>query len=174
MKKTLCVLMLAFSASSLAAPVTSSRLAELINQRLGYMQAVAADKARTHKAVEDLAQEQQVLARTAQRAVALGLDGESVKPFIQAQMDAAKAIQYRYRADWLAQPDTALPNLSLAEVREKISSLSDAVLAQTAELLKQKSPPDKAQFLAHLQQTHLSTADKLHIWQALGEVRLAQ
>nr|WP_318269218.1 hypothetical protein [Pantoea agglomerans] len=34
-----------------------------------------------------------------------GLDGISVKPFIRAQMDAEKAVQYCYLADWLFAPE---------------------------------------------------------------------
>ncbi len=58
-----------------------------------------------HLAIEDLAQEAKVLSNTMLEAEKLGLDGDSVKLFVQAQMDVAKAIQYRYRADWLSQPE---------------------------------------------------------------------
>lgn len=82
-------------------------LGELVNQRLAYMKDVAGYKAQQHLPIEDLAQEARVLASTQAEAERLGLDPLSVRPFILAQMDAAKAIQYRYRADWLAQPESA-------------------------------------------------------------------
>lgn len=95
-----------FSVTTLAMPTQSADVASLINQRLSHMKDVAGYKAQHHLAIEDLPQEAKVLANSVAEAEKLGLDGESVKPFIQAQMDAAKAIQYRYRADWLSSPET--------------------------------------------------------------------
>lgn len=174
MKKNLCILLMLFSTSAMAESPASVQLGELINQRLSFMQDVAADKAVNHKPVEDLQQESRVLANSVSRAGELGLDAESVKPFIQAQMDAAKAIQYRYRADWLAQPVTRAGRPSLTEVRETIGKLSESVLQQTATLLKAGETPRRDLFLKQLQQTHLSEADKQHIWSALEKVRLAK
>ncbi|WP_455845464.1 chorismate mutase [Pantoea agglomerans] len=172
MKLAISALLLAFSACSVASQVTVSQVGELVNQRLSYMKTVAAEKARTHKAVEDLAQEQRVLSVTAQHATKLGLDAESVKPFIQAQMDAAKAIQYRYRADWLAEQHPPASAMPLSEVREKISLLSDEILQQTAELLRQQGTLSEGDFVAKLQQKHLSSEDKSHLWQALEQIKL--
>lgn len=45
-----------------------------------------------------------------------------------AQMDVAKAIQYRYRADWLSSPETNWKPQDLSEVRVKISALNTELL----------------------------------------------
>lgn len=80
----------------------AAAIGELVNQRLSLMKDVAGYKAQQHLPIEDLAQEAKVLASAQAEAGRLGLEPASVRPFIAAQMDAAKAIQYRYRADWLA------------------------------------------------------------------------
>ncbi|CDG11925.1 putative chorismate mutase precursor, partial [Serratia marcescens subsp. marcescens Db11] len=83
----------------------AAAIGELVNQRLSLMKDVAGYKAQQHLPIEDLAQEAKVLASAQAEAGRLGLEPASVRPFIAAQMDAAKAIQYRYRADWLASPE---------------------------------------------------------------------
>lgn len=92
------------SAIAMATLIESNNVELLINQRLSYMKDIAGYKARNYLAIEDLPQEEKVLSSTVSEADKLGLDGESVKPFIQAQMDAAKTIQYRNRADGLLLP----------------------------------------------------------------------
>ncbi|MFQ9621615.1 MAG: gamma subclass chorismate mutase AroQ [Enterobacteriaceae bacterium] len=99
-------------------------MGNLINERLSLMKDVAGYKAQHHQAIEDLQQEKKVLESATADADSLGLKGESVRPFIQAQMDAAKAIQYRYRADWLAAPETDWQPRPLQDVRTQIGQLS--------------------------------------------------
>ena len=67
-------------------------IGELVNQRLSLMKDVAGYKAQQHLPIEDLAQEAKVLANAQAEAGRLGLEPASVRPFITAQMDAAKAI----------------------------------------------------------------------------------
>ncbi|MBE5254691.1 gamma subclass chorismate mutase AroQ [Mixta sp. Marseille-Q2057] len=73
----------------------------LINERLTLMRDVAAWKTVHHSSVENLQQEERVLNSTLDEAASLGLEPNSVRAFVQAQMDVAKAIQYRYRAEWV-------------------------------------------------------------------------
>ncbi|WAH61795.1 gamma subclass chorismate mutase AroQ (plasmid) [Pseudomonas silvicola] len=111
--------MVSCSATALAAPVIDSD-GFLINQRLSYMRRMWPTEVANHLAIEDLPQEEKVLASAVQQAEKLGLAGESVKPFVQAQMDAAKAIQYRYRADWLSTPEQGWQPLPLDQVEAKL------------------------------------------------------
>lgn len=162
--------------SPLPLQAADASVAALINDRLSLMKDVAGDKARRHLAIEDLAQERQVLEKSLADARAMGLDGASVAAFIQAQMDAAKAIQYRYRADWLSTPENDWSARPLAQVRKKIASLSQRILTQTAERLKTGQPltdADKAQFIDTLNQKNLSDNDKQRLWQTLSQVKLA-
>lgn len=157
----------------LAQSVENSDVAALINQRLGYMKDVAGDKARKHLAIEDLTQEASVLASAVQQARASGLDGESIRPFVQAQMDAAKAIQYRYRADWLSDPEQNWQPLPLDQTRLKITLLSASILtAIHAQLAAGKRFTDPAAFMQTLQQPHLTQRDKARLWQALQQIQL--
>lgn len=141
------------------------------------MKDVAGNKAQYHLAIEDLSQEKKVLEKAVVDAGALGIKRETVKPFIQAQMDAAKAIQYRYRADWLSVPETHWKPRPLNEVRDKISRLSYAILQTVAERLKSGEPftkQEKARFMHDIRQENLNDRDKLLIWNALKTVSLKQ
>ena len=149
----------------------------MIDARLSYMKDVAGDKAQHHQPIEDLAQESRVLEKAVADAVALGLRGDTVTPFIQAQMDAAKAIQYRYRADWLSVPETGWHPRPLGEVREKIGQLSHDILQKVAQRLTSGGPltdEEKAGFLQDIQQQNMHDQDKLLIWHALKKVSLNQ
>jgi len=151
----------------------SSSVGSLINKRLSYMKDVVGYKAQHHQAVEDLVQEKKVLEKAVADAEALGINGETVKPFIQAQMDAAKAIQYRYRADWLSMPEHNWTPYPLNKVRKKIDRLSYIILQAVAERLKLDEPlneHEKECFMQDIQQQNLNDQDKLLIWNALKKV----
>lgn len=51
-------------------------------------------------------------------------------------MDVAKAIQYRYRADWLSVPETDWKPRPLKDVREQIAQLNYRILQDLAKRLK--------------------------------------
>lgn len=53
-----------------------------------------------------------------------------------SQINAAKAIQYRYKADWLSMPENITQYDDLADIRLKISKLSDDILQLIAKELK--------------------------------------
>lgn len=162
-----------FSATTLATPTQSADVASLINQRLSYMKDVAGYKAQHHLAIEDLPQEAKVLANSVAEAEKLGLDGESVKPFIQAQMDAAKAIQYRYRADWLSSPEKGWQPAPLEQVRVKIGALSSAILTGVNQTLTQDGQfTDHAAFMKTVEQVNLKDSDKERLWQSLRQIML--
>lgn len=152
----------------------ASDLAASVNQRLSYMKDVAAFKAEKHRPIEDLQQEQKVLAASKQRATQFCLDENSVVPFIQAQMDAAKAVQYRFRADWLATPIHGWQPRPLEEVRGQLAKLNDVILQQIAQGLQQKTlnALTEKQFVQLLTQPNLSAADKSRLYRTLQEVRL--
>ncbi|WP_394315607.1 chorismate mutase [Labrys neptuniae] len=127
-------LFLAAQTSSFAAGITP--LAEKVGHRLSYMKDVAGYKAQNHLPIEDLAQEAKVLASAKSDAEKLGLDPATVEPFIIAQINAAKAVEYRYLADWLAQPETGWQPRPLDKVRQDIAQLSKEILQQVAQDLK--------------------------------------
>lgn len=148
-------------------------LAEKVNQRLGYMKDVAGYKAQHHLPIEDVEQESKVINSSLTEAAGLGLDRESVRPFIVAQIDAAKAIQYRYRANWLAVPEVDWQPQPLDIVRQKIAELSSEILRQLA--LRAVDGPilvnERNAFVLQLQQNNLSCADKWRLFDALTLAR---
>ncbi|MGM3173011.1 chorismate mutase [Dickeya lacustris] len=174
MLRTICLAACLISTSVLAAQ--SHDLAAQVNQRLSYMKDVAGYKAAHHLAIEDLQQEENVLKASRQQATQYGLDADSVTPFIQAQMDAAKAIQYRYRADWLATPETNWQPRPLDEVRASIATLNAALLQQLAETLRQQggtlSQLNHKAFLHAVTQKHLSEQDKERLFSTLKQATL--
>ncbi|XBS71692.1 chorismate mutase [Acerihabitans sp. KWT182] len=164
---------LLFSATVMAAPTQKDEVALLINQRLSFMKDVAGYKAVNHLPIEDLTQEAKVLTGSLADAENLGLDGESVKPFIQAQMDAAKAIQYRYRAGWLSVPENQWRPQPLEQARARIGALNLAILdAISIKLTQGEVVTDKKAFMQALNQTYLIDADKERLWYSLEKITL--
>ncbi|EKK4045262.1 chorismate mutase [Cronobacter malonaticus] len=171
--RPLVLMALIFSSSSLAMQIQHEDVASLINQRLSYMKDVAGYKAMNHLAIEDLAQEAKVLSNTMLEAEKLGLDGDSVKLFVQAQMDVAKAIQYRYRADWLSQPEKGWEPEPLELVRAKISLINTSILASiSAKLAEGGKFIDKAEFTKAVEQAQLKNSDKERLWGSLQKITL--
>jgi chorismate mutase len=153
---------------------SASSVGELINQRLSWMKEVAAWKAVNHLPVEDLVQEKRVLDSTLAEAQQLGLAPDTVSPFIRAQMDVAKAIQYRYRADWLSQPDQVTPPRSLNETRTQINRISNATLRQLSSDLR--TDPQAAvkicSSVQNIQLQHLTTDDKNYLCRTLQQIKM--
>ncbi|ATM85352.1 chorismate mutase [Yersinia enterocolitica] len=151
-----------FVAITAQAAPQCGQTAQLINARLSYMKDVAGYKAQNHLPVEDVAQEEKVLDKALAEAASLGLDPVSIKPFMVAQINAAKAIQYRYRADWLSQPESDWQPKPLETVRTQIGELSSKTLKQIAEELKtcdKATFSDKNVFTNTIRQHHLQAAD---------------
>ena len=110
-------------------------LAQALNSRMAMMQDVAAYKAEHHLPIEDLPQEAKVLAKAQTNAQQAGLQPQSVGPFIQAQMDVSKAMQYRYRADWLLKPNTLPQPKPLPAVRAAILDTDKSILSLISQQL---------------------------------------
>ncbi len=149
--------------------------APLINERLSYMKDVVGYKAENHLPIEDRIQEEKVINSAMAQAESLGLNGESIKPLMVAQINAAKAIQYRYRADWLSQPEPGWQPKPLDDVRANIGELSTKILEQIAEELKTCKPAemgDKAHFINTIRQHNLTSADVEAIFSTFNQVKL--
>lgn len=164
-----------FFISATAQAQNCGQTAQLLNERLSYMKDVAGYKAAKHLPIEDLIQEDKVMDKSLAEAESLGLSGASIKPFMVAQINAAKAIQYRYRADWLSQPETHWQPKPLDEVRTHISELSSTILRQIAQELKSCQPAemgDKALFIKTIHQHNLKEADVEIIFTTFNQIKL--
>ncbi|WP_223302731.1 chorismate mutase [Halotalea alkalilenta] len=149
-------------------------IAQLIDQRLDYMKDVAGYKAENHLPVEDLPQERMVIEKSLAEAESLGLDGESVEQFMVAQISVAKAIQYRYRADWLSVPEPNWEPRDLADIRQQISALSEATIQRIADELKNQpdAEVDHCPSIQEIQRHNVKTSDKELLCLALNQIKL--
>ncbi|CQD34651.1 chorismate mutase [Yersinia mollaretii] len=165
----------AIAAQAAQAAPQCGQTAQLINARLSYMKDVAGYKAENHLPIEDIAQEEKVIDKALAEAESLGLNAASIKPFMVAQINAAKAIQYRYRADWLSQPETHWQPKPLDTVRTQIGELSSKTLKQVAEELKtcdKTAIADKSVFIKTIRQHNLHTADVDIIFSTFTQITL--
>ncbi len=109
-------------------------LLALVDLRLAFMPGVAAAKEQAGKAVEDVEQQDTVLAAVRAQATALGLDPNATDAFFRAQIAAARAVQRAY----LAMPRDARPRvdpLDLAwQARPAIAALSEQIVARAADV----------------------------------------
>lgn len=159
-----------------AASVSSaaiSTLADAMNQRMLDMRAVAGYKAANHKPVEDLIREHSVLILSHKDAEDAGLDPESVKPFTQAQMDVAKAIQYRYFAQWLSETTPPCDQKDLDDVRASISVQDRIILNAISQrlLTGSFSNEDKSEIFSLLHAPHLTDADRARLINSLSLIK---
>lgn len=148
-----------------------------MNERFSWMKDVAGDKYLQNKPVEDLVQENKVLKSTTEKAVALGLNANTVRPFIQAQMNAAKFIQSSFIEQWKAAGGlpTGWTPRPLETVRAAIAKQSDTILADLANLLrtgKKITNTDQAIFRNNLKERPLDELNIKSMFSTLQQVRL--
>ena len=169
------VLVLAFSCPCYANPEQEAiHIFSLINKRLGYMEQVAFYKYQSHTPVEDLTREKFILEESLLSATEQGLAPDSISGFFQAQMDAAKAIQYRYRADWLSSPPEDLQAVDLnTDIRPRLITLGKDIVTGISEYLKKGqsfNPEQLAAFMKVMEVHNLSPVDKEKIFKSLSQV----
>ncbi|ABC30635.1 chorismate mutase, putative [Hahella chejuensis KCTC 2396] len=174
----LLLICLFMSHSSFAANYAEDTF-QAINERLSYMKDVALFKAQKGAPVEDVERERVVLDKAKEEAAGHGVDPTSVSDFFSAQISAAKAIQFRYRADWLSDADALKQSARdlQAEVRPALLKLGDAIIIAIADKLKNEGPFTDAErdlFNDTLTIENLSQRDKDMIFQALKQIRLQQ
>ena len=107
----------------------------------------------------------------------LGLDPESVTRFFEAQISAAKAIQYRYRADWLSNPlpENYQPQDLKAKIRPALIDLGNKILVSIKNSLTKGnaySQEMQSKFIESISTPQLTDADKKQLFQGLSEIKL--
>ncbi len=100
----------------------------LTEQRLSYMETVAAAKWVSRTPIQDSAQEASVLAGARQLAAERGLNADSVAHLFRAEIEAAKQIQLGWGEQWLLHGFPAdAPVADLAVVRPQIAALGPQI-----------------------------------------------
>jgi chorismate mutase len=152
-------------------------LFQAIAARLALMENVAEFKAQNHLPIEDLAREALVLADVKILARTHGIDADSIAQFFIAQMNSAKAIQYRRRAELLNQD---LPQNSIdlqAEIRPNLDRLgSEIITLFDALLLSQDSLKEDSRvtFMFMMQHRLLTDIEKNALFDAMLQVRRSE
>lgn len=175
MFRTLGLLFLTLTAFQASAAVKSSDIFSTINERLSYMEDVALYKANKSLKIEDLARELVVLDKAKLSAQKEGLDIQSVTGFFQAQISAAKAIQYRYRADLLSAPSDKTPVDLKSVVRPNLIRLGAKLNEELADFLTHGGtfkPSEISDFNQALTSPFLSENDKKMLFNALTDIRM--
>lgn len=162
---------------SAQAQAGSPSLNDLIAERLSLMKPVAAWKHARDAPVEDKPREAVVLEKAAEQAAAEGLDAGSVGPFFEAQIAAAKDIQWCWIARWeagTALPPSDPPDLK-AEIRPELIRLGGEILAEMRQSLAagDRLAADPAEFAETVSLECLDPTARDAILTALGRVRLA-
>ncbi|QFI38494.1 chorismate mutase [Moritella marina ATCC 15381] len=168
------VALLLFSFNSFSAP-TPAEIFSTLNLRLSYMEDVALYKANNNKAIEDIQREKLVIGKASQSAEKVGLNKQSVVGFFQTQISAAKAIQYRYRADLLSQTETEKPRDLKTVIRPALIKLGKEINAKLAQYLKDGgtfTAQDWAAFETTIDSRYLKDTDKKALFKALTQIRL--
>ena len=166
----------------LAAPVVAEPLAaavfERIAERLALMAPVAAWKHAHGVAVEDRAREAVVLDEATRQAAAAGLVGETARPFLVAQIEAAKVVQRCWIGRWEAgAPPSGPPPDLKTEIRPQLLKIDAALLTAIGSALAkgvvfdQTRAPD---FAAALDLDCLPVIARDAVYEALAGVRRAQ
>ncbi|PCI77714.1 MAG: chorismate mutase AroQ, gamma subclass [SAR86 cluster bacterium] len=148
-----------------------------IDERLGYMEDVALFKAQNRIPVEDIEREEFVLSAAKELAASHGLDPKSMERFFIAQIGAAKAIQYRYRAELLTRE---IPTRSVdlqSNSRPALDRLGNDIVMLFSTLLESRSAmgeESRERFMSTLQSRLLADAEREALFDAMLQVRRSQ
>ncbi|HDZ9157162.1 TPA: chorismate mutase [Vibrio cholerae] len=157
------------------ASVTSQDLFTVINLRLSYMEDVALYKAYNNEPIEDTKREAIVINNASISAEKEGLNKESVVDFFSAQISAAKAIQYRYRADLLTTSTDKKPKDLETVIRPELIKLGKDINTKIAQYLREGGSFTKDElevFKATLKSRYLKESDKELLFDSLTKIRL--
>ncbi|ATW32995.1 gamma subclass chorismate mutase AroQ [Candidatus Williamhamiltonella defendens] len=149
----------------------------LINQRLYYMEDIAAYKAEKQLAIEDVEQEKRILRNAMLLAEQKGITPNSIGPFFSALIHAAKLIQCRYQSDWQKKSITKKHPQNLAQMRYKLIQLNASLIERLYQALIAGQKFDKTTSGSMIKMIHhpqLSETYKRKIVTALQAIHLSQ
>lgn len=153
-------------------------LAELVNERLSYMKAVAAYKWDHQLAIEDLGRESIVIQSSMDLAATYGLDSVSTRMFFEEQIGAAKQIQHYWFKHWEENgfdPGQNFADLN-TEIRPALLELGKQILASISELKLWEAPvassrQNRLAFITALTSEGLGKQDKQQLFKALMQIK---
>jgi chorismate mutase len=151
----------------------------LINERLAFMKDLAMYKAKIGKPVEDKAREELVIKKAKERARQTGLGPASVEEFFHAQISAAKAIQYRYLAEWVLSrnPHEGEPKDLVTEVRPELIRLGKEIVVAIRSFLGsggRLTDAHLSEFLTTINVSNLSQDEKRKLFESMRQIALSR
>ena len=150
---------------------------DLLAERLSIMKSVASYKLDRDLPVEDKSREAIVLEKAAEGAARDGLDPLLVRPFFEANIEAAKTVQHCWIERWRSGQNEApaqVPDL-IKVIRPRliaIGSRLNQALAQYLTAGGEFGPQEEADYQEVLQLDCLATADREALYKTLEQVRL--
>ena len=141
------------------------------------MEDVGAYKAQNKIPIEDVEREKIVLSKAKELAAAHGLDHNSMERFFIAQISAAKAIQYRYRAELLTREIPTKPIDLQSDIRPELDRLDSDIVKLFATALQSRSAiaeERRERFMSTLKSRLLVDAEREALFDAMLEVRRSQ
>ena len=174
MKKIMLLCFSILLACHTMAATSAADLFNTINDRLSYMEDVAIYKSENHLAIEDLPREAIVIGKAKQTAAESGLNPDTVEDFFRAQIAVAKAIQYRYRADYQSQPATHSARDLNTEVRPALLQLGNQIITQISQYQQHGAfqPQQYDQFKQIINVKYVTEADKKRLFDALLKIKI--
>lgn len=157
------------------AATSGSELLSTMNKRLSYMQEVALFKAQNHLPIEDIKRERKVIISANKTAEIRGLSTAELEHFFAAQISVAKAIQYRYRADWLSAPINKQAKNLNSDIRPELILLGNKTIKLMVEYLQAHGSFKRIsfdEFSNAISAHHVNATDKQLIYQALLQIKL--
>ena len=129
-----------------------ARLADLIVERLSWMDEVAAIKRERQLPIVDAKREAELLAAMEKNGVAAGLPAKSVRSFFVGQMEAAKECQQSFLLHMSIPKSHAngLPDLA-TEVRPALDKIGVQMIEALVQARAQKLEPEIAQAAARME-----------------------
>ncbi|MBW8182336.1 gamma subclass chorismate mutase AroQ [Shewanella nanhaiensis] len=171
---TLCLALLPVAAQSADSKDDASNhqhLYELINTRLGYMEAVAHYKWQHQIPVEVLKRDRVVLDKSMTMAQEYGLKPQEVEQFFKVQIALAKKIQRYYHHQWQqseqVEPNNTKQTQTLAEIRPDLIRLGREIIASMA---SHQGEHDFHELVANVSSPALDINDKASLFAALTAI----
>lgn len=127
----------AHAAAPSPAPPALRPLIEAMSERLDIANDVAQSKFYSGKPVQDTERERQVIANAESQAAAYKLDKDDVRPFMTAQIEANKMVQYARIAHWHATnqaPEQPTASLTTG-IRTRLDTLQPVLMERYAAFL---------------------------------------
>lgn len=171
--KTWAIIGLIFSTQCYA--TTEADIFSLINERLSYMEDVALYKHNYHICIENVEVEKNLLKGVREYAENHRIDEESLVKFFKTQIEAAKVIQYRKRADYLMNPpDEKAPDLN-TNLRPMIKILGQKINHQIKNFLNEGETFETSSyklFEDSIDTYYLTRFEKQKLFEALLSIQL--